>query len=61
MSFSVTHVTALGATTVNYLDQTEARSHYALMRATPATAYCQLVANGRIVKQFQRNHKDEGR
>lgn len=59
MSFSVTHVTAHGATTVTYIEETEARSRYALMRATPATAYCQLVANGQIVKQFQRNHKDK--
>jgi len=56
MSFSVTHVTTFGATTVTYLEETEARSHYALMRATPTTAYCQIVAYGKIIKQFSRKH-----
>jgi hypothetical protein len=59
MSFQVTDVNAAGATTVTYSDETSARSRYALLRATPATAYCQIVANGVIIKQFRRKHVEK--
>ena len=52
--FTITHVTATGATTRAYNDETRALSRYGLLKADPAVVYAHLAENDKIVKQFVR-------
>ena len=52
--YTVTYVSAPGASTWSFNDETRALSRYGLLKADPSIVYGHMTVNGEITKQFVR-------